>query len=204
MAQRGNAQPSPEMQSVRLSPAPWVATAAGFLVLLLGVMATFAIGIYSGGWHGTMSRWAAGVFPFPAALVDGRPVWVRNVLADTDAFAAYREANPEVQGAQLTREQIQSNVLSRHVQEAWFEQVAHNRGIVVTDAEVDAEFARAAGSGADLGDMLRQFGWSEKEFKRRVIRVYLLQQKLRGALGDEQYQAEIARGEQLTVYFMKK
>lgn len=194
----------PETREVRLSPAPWVATAAGLFILLLGVMATFAIGIYSGGWHGTMSGWAAGVFPFPAAIVDGRPVWVRDVLSDTDAFVAYREAHPEVQGADLTREQIQSNVLSRLVQEAWFEQVAAQRGIVVTDAEVDAEFAAATRGGSELQEMLKQFGWSEAEFKRRVIRVYLLQQKLRGALGDEIYQQEAANAQQVTVYFMKK
>lgn len=201
MAERDNKKMSNE---VRLSPAPWVATAAGLIILLLGLMATFAIGIYSGGWHGTMSRWAAGVFPFPAAVVDGRPVWVRDVLSDTDAFAAYREAHPEVQGADLTREQIQSNVLSRLVQEAWFEQVAGNRGIVVTDAEVNAEFTAAKQNGAELEDMLKQFGWSEAEFKRRVIRVYLLQQKLRSALGDELYQQEASMAAGKTVYFMKK
>lgn len=188
----------------RLSPAPWVATAAGLAVLLPGVIATFAIGIYSGGWHGTMSRWAAGMFPFPAAIVDGRPVWVRDVLADTDAFAAYREAHPEVQGVNLTREQIQSNVLSRLVQEVWFEKVAGNRGIVVTDAEVNAEFDAAKQGGSDLQDMLAQFGWSEAEFKHRVIRVYLLQQKLRSTLGDEMYQKEADQAAKLTVYFMKK
>ena len=188
----------------RLSPAPWVATTAGLAVLLPGVMATFAIGIYSGGWHGTMSRWAAGMFPFPAAIVDGRPVWVRDVLADTDAFAAYREAHPEVQGVDLSREQIQSNVLSRLVQEAWFEQVAAQRGITVTDAEVEAEFAAAKQDGSELQDILAQFGWSEAEFKRRVIRVYLLQQKLRSTLGDELYQKEAARSAEITVYFMKK
>ncbi|MEK7764653.1 MAG: SurA N-terminal domain-containing protein, partial [bacterium] len=142
-----------------------MATTAGLAVLLPGVMATFAIGIYSGGWHGTMSRWAAGMFPFPAAIVDGRPVWVRDVLADTDAFAAYREAHPEVQGVDLSREQIQSNVLSRLVQEAWFEQVAAQRGITVTDAEVEAEFAAAKQDGSELQDILAQFGWSEAEFK---------------------------------------
>lgn len=201
MAERENKKKSSE---VRLSPAPWVATAAGLMVLLLGLVATFAIGIYSGGWHGTMSRWAAGVFPFPAAIVDGRSVWVRDVLSDTDAFAAYREAHPEVQGVNLTRDQIQSNVLSRFVQEAWFEQVAGKRGIVVTDAEVDAEFAAAKQSGSELQDMLKQFGWSEAEFKHRVIRVYLLQQKLRNTLGDEIYQQEAAQAVQKTVYFMKK
>ncbi len=201
MAERDNKKTPP---GVRLSPAPWVATAAGFVVLLLGLMAAFAIGIYSGGWHGPMSRWAATLFPFPAAIVDGRPVWVRDVLSDTDAFAAYREAHPEVQGADLTREQIQSNVLSRLVQEAWFEQVAGKRGIVVSDAEVDAEFVAAKQAGADLPGMLKQFDWSEAEFKRRVIRVYLLQQKLHRALGDELYQKEASQVAGQTVYFMKK
>lgn len=194
---------TPTVESVALGPAPWVATVAGFLVLLAGAGTAFAVGIYSGGWSGTVARRAAAIVPYPAAVVDGRWVLVREVLEDTEAFLAYRDAHPEVDGA-VDRAAIQSNVLSRLVRTARIERLAQERGIVVTQAEVDGEFARAqADAAATLAEALAQFGWSEEGFKRKVIQVYLLQNKLRGVMGEEALDAALARQDGI-VYLMKR
>ncbi len=131
-------------------------------------------------------RLLAAAIPFPAATVDGVSIrWSRwNDL--TRAFVALAEQGKTSISGAASRHDIGRNVLDRLVRNAVLERVAERRGIVVADAEADAEYRRVAKDQDDrqtLDALLRELGWSDADVKREIIRPYLIGRRLSERLG---------------------
>lgn len=173
---------------------PRIVLVAMGLILLVGLFVADATWVYTSRSHGAFSRVSARLLPLPAALVQGRPVWLSNVFADARGFLAWQEMQKNVMpDERLGWEEIEQNVLARHVEMAQLAALAQERGIAVTDAEVDAEFAKT--SDPAIAEMRKALGWSERDFKKNVIAVYLLRNRLAQTLGTAVLDAELAKKE---------
>lgn len=147
--------------------------------------------VYARRDHGVITRIIVRVMPLPAAIVDGRPVWLSDIFSETQGYMAWANDMAAIDDPTPLRtwEDVASNVLSRHVMTAKLRAIASQRGIVVTDAEIKAEYATRTDGEEDR--LRRYLGWSEKEFQQDVIGVYLLEQKLQGTLGLETLAREL-------------
>ncbi len=178
------------------APAP-----ARFPVLLFLAIVVSAIVVLVGGsgaWvygrrgHDMLARALVTVIPFPAAIVDGRPVWLRHVFAETNGFVSWSQKRPAAEATQPNWNTIAADVLLRKIETAKLQALARERGIVVTEAEVEAEYGKKT---AEVDAMRKELGWSEKEFRQEVVAVYLLEQKLRQTLGPDALERELMSNE---------
>lgn len=159
-------------------------------VALLGAIVAAAavgmIGLYVLGSTAAPFRFLADVLPFPAAYVDGQAIRYSEWSEDTRAFVALaEEGKVSIPGA-VSRHDIAKNVMDRLVRNRVLERIAKERGIEVTDAEIDKEYASVAGNDADqktLEAMLKELGWSEVDVKTQIVRPFLLGQRLSERLG---------------------
>lgn len=158
----------------------------GIIIVLLAAPAL----VYGRRHHDVVTRMIVRVMPLPAAVVRGRVVWLSDIFSETQGYLSWEKkivaADP---GTPLhTWEETAGNVLARHVMMAKLRAIAAERGIVVTNAEITAEYATRT----EEEDRLRKdLGWSEKEFQQDVVGVYLLEQKLQGTLGVETLAREL-------------
>ena len=120
-----------------------------------------------------------------AAIVNGQPI----PLADYEAQVALAEASFSRQMSYVDKDeraaalgQVHRQVLDWMIDQMLIEQAATRLGIVVEDAVVEAEFAKAKGSDASqFAKWLKDNGLTEETFRER-LRSELLGTKMRDAV----------------------
>jgi parvulin-like peptidyl-prolyl isomerase len=110
-----------------------------------------------------------------AARVNGQPLTLANFQRERDRSAAGMSVQPATQST------FDAQILQTMIDQVLIEQAAASQGIVVTDAEVDAELAAqsdlAAANGQKLEDVIASQMYTMPEY-REVIRGMLLTQKV--------------------------
>lgn len=110
-----------------------------------------------------------------AARVNGQPITLANFQRERDRSAAGMSVQPATQST------FDAQILQTMIDQKLIEQAAASQGIVVTDAEVDAELAAqsdlAAANGQKLEDVIASQMYTMPEY-REVIRGMLLTQKV--------------------------
>lgn len=111
------------------------------------------------------------VVPLPAAVVDGKVVYVRDVLSERDALVKYygiqgKEAPPE--------HELTSQILDTLVNKQALQNLADRAG-VTADPEglkaAEAQIVEQAGGEEKVDEQLMtSFGWTRDEFRARVLR----------------------------------
>lgn len=172
------------------------AGSAGLLVLLAGII---TLGIYKFQWQGPVTQTIVKIFPYPVAYVNGVAVSYGEYLEDLatlqDFYDRQLEENPQLMESLPSRDDLKQNTLDRLVQNIVMEEEAEKYGVEVTRSDVETEFARVVAAAGSLDTVMEDisdlYGWTEDEFKEKVIRSFLLQQKLGEALSmDETFNAE--------------
>ncbi len=144
------------------------------------------VGLYGFSSDALPFRLMARVFPFPAARVNGELIRYSVWSDDTRAFVGLAEAGKESIPDALTRHDIAQSVLDRLVRNQVLERVAEEKGISITDSEVDAEYLRVTEKKEDAASMkttLKTLDWSVADVKLQIIRPYLLGRRLTERLG---------------------
>lgn len=182
--------PTPAPASARFSVLLFLALVVSAIVVLISGSAAW---VYGRRGHDLLARALVTVVPLPATFVDGRPVWLRDVFAETNGFLAWSQKRPTVTATTPPDwNTVAADVLLRKIETAKLQSLARERGIVVTEAEVDAEYAKKT---SEVDAMRKELGWSEKEFRQEVVAVYLLEQKLRQTLGSDALERELSSNE---------
>lgn len=149
---------------------------------------------------------ATQVIPFPIARQGSRFIAYENYLFEVRRYQHYYENkqsldfNTEVGRQQL--DEYRRRALTKVVNDAYIKQIAKERGITVSDREVEDQITllrsqdRLGSSDELLEDVLQDyFGWSRNDFKR-YAQDNLLQQKVLAALDtDTQGRADAALAE---------
>ncbi|MDE2312375.1 MAG: peptidylprolyl isomerase [Patescibacteria group bacterium] len=105
------------------------------------------------------------VLPFPAALVNGRPLSMSKFLF------RYRLAQATLKTSEqnINDTQLKQQTLSRVITEAQLKQIASGLGVLAGSGQIDLEYRRR---GADP-KQLATYGLTEAEFKSEVIAPYV-------------------------------
>lgn len=110
-----------------------------------------------------------------AARVNGQPITLADFQRERDRSAAAMSPQPATQSA------FDAQILQTMIDQVLIEQAAASQGIVVSDAEVDAELAAqsdlAAANGQNLETVIASQMYTMPEY-REVIREMLLTQKV--------------------------
>lgn len=142
------------------------------LVVAIVVALVAATGIaYAFPPSSTYVRVVSKVVPLPAAIVDGRVVYVRDFLSERDALVTYYTAQQQAipVDADLTKQ-----ILDTLINKAALENLAAKAGVKPDEAQLDtaeAEMTTQAGGEAAMEEQLKtSFGWTRAEFRARVLR----------------------------------
>ncbi len=175
----------------------------GFLILI-GVALVVIIGlslyrVYRVTAEDRFTGTVARALRFAAGKVDGRVIAYSDYTDDLRAIRVARESAKEAnknnqngqynQVADFTDEQLSDQVFWRLVTNILSDKAAKTLGIKVEQKEIDDQKARVVEyyktiQGADAG-LLKDYGWNLNDFSEKVIRPYILQNKLAQAIAGD-------------------
>lgn len=135
------------------------------------------------------------VVPFPVARVKGHFVSYESYYFELNHYIHYYEVQQKTDfstpGGQQQLKDAKSQLLQQVIDKTYIKLIADEKGIRVTDKEVDDQItllrdnSRLGGSNRVYLDVLRNwYNWSEADFKRK-IKDQLLSQKLTALLDTE-------------------
>lgn len=138
-------------------------------------------------------RRVCGILPVPAARLGQKTILYRDFLASRDTLRLFlkSEAAREQSVNVIFDAQAEKSLLEKMLQDAALEELAEQKNIVVTNEELRSFFSdvvsAAASTTSDIGlYLLKNFGWSEEDFRQKVLRPAILEQHLTAELAKEQ------------------
>ena len=176
--------------------------------VLLASLVIFGFGLYRYGWNGGVSQVVTKVLPYPAAIVEGRPIRYSEYQEDLAVLERFYEdeRGRAASGSVFpTREDLKKRVLDRLIKDELAYALAERYGVVVSSDDVKATYdstildqgslaaaggkARAEARAAETLEQL--YGLRPSQFKTRVLHPFLIRQKLEAAIrGDEALNVE--------------
>lgn len=176
----------------------WIAGGAVLLAL-----AAFGFGLYRYGWHGGVTEVVTKVLPYPAAIVEGRPIRYSEYQEDLEVLQRFYEAERGRAAAGSvfpTQEELKKRVLDRLVKDELAYALAERYGVVVSSDDVKETYdttileqtsldaaggkARAEARAAETLEEL--YGLRPSQFKTRVLHPFLIRQKLEAAIHEDE------------------
>ncbi|MCX6779353.1 MAG: peptidylprolyl isomerase [Candidatus Magasanikbacteria bacterium] len=119
----------------------------------------------------------------PAGFVEGKRVSYVEFAQDLQAVeASYKNAPVDQVVQKPTEEEMRKNVWDMLARNAVISKEASKNNIVVSDKDVEDEYAnlvKTVGTEADAEQLIKDnYGWTKDQFKERVLRPFVLSQKL--------------------------
>ncbi len=161
------------------------------LTIILGYLlvgSLFAVLIYGFNWDQSATRWAARIFPLPAARVNGETIWLTTYYRRLAIFEHYAQATAAEQPDLLPEDPLerQQNTLHQLIEGTLLRQEAKKAGITVTKTEVDESFQKIMadnGGEENFKKVLASFyGLTPFQFAQEFIPEELYQDKIRAQL----------------------
>lgn len=159
-------------------------------VAILGsALIILGLGIYKYRWQHPAVVAITRALPYPAVLMgmSGIPFdsYFDDVATLDHYYAAQKESFPDYFTVP-EHNQLEKTVLQRKIEDFFIARLAEQYAVTVTQAEVDDEFQAIldqAESEQEVTDTLDQlYNWTPDEFKERVLRPFLVRQKLQETL----------------------
>ncbi len=176
-----------------------LAVLLGILLGTLVVLAVVAGGIYFLGWSDYKLQQVVKVIPLPAGMVNNKFILLDRYWSDLQALDNFYQYQVE-QGQYKEKppvSELKNIVWERLVNLALLNQLAQQYGLSVTQEEISAEIDKLVnevGSRDKLRENLQEFyGWDLPTFTARVVRPFLLEEKVMSALASDQKYKEEAR-----------
>lgn len=163
-----------------------------FIVALLALglfISLFGYGIYRQHWQSSFVYALSAVVPYPAILVDWEVVRYRTYLDELRTLERYwakERANSNVWLGIPNQDEIRERLINKLVEEKLLEIWARKNSLAVAEEEIDREWRRLQSRESATAEVRAfldsNYGWSGAKFKERVLRPFLLQQKVKTAL----------------------
>lgn len=156
----------------------------GIAVIGVAVLGAFIFGIYKYGWENPAASSVAHALPLPAATVNGNSISYADYLDDLATvrrFFAKQEAQAPGSGTPPSEQELRKGVLDRLVATEILKEEAARYDVKVSQDEIDAEYKKflAQDQTTDAAaQILDLYGWTVDQFKNKVMRPYVMQQKL--------------------------
>lgn len=150
-----------------------------FVVALVFIFSAVGLLAYRQPTNSKIVNGAIRIFPYPAAIVNGDMITLYDWQYE---YFAWKKAS-ELEGSQVSDDQIRSDVLNKLVYDRVLLDFARKYDIKVTDEEMDYELINLAKQDFGTVEKFEQeiketFGWSLSEFKSRILYNSLVNQKL--------------------------
>lgn len=164
----------------------WLVLTLTGIYLLVGGL--FAALIYQFGWDQSATRWAALIYPLPAARVSGEMIWLSNYYRRLKIYEHYDQRVQTEQPNLLPEDPYERKlkVLNELVQTKLLAQQAQKAGIKVSQTDINDTYKKVvdANGGADnFKKVLVDFyGLTPPEFEREFIPEQLYRQKIQDQL----------------------
>lgn len=159
------------------------------IVIFLLIM---AIGVYGYEWNNKYAKGITKVVRFPVALVDYLPISYYNYLIDYNAIAHFNKKQKELSPdtPTQTKEEIKDTVLDKIINDKIVAVYAKNKyDIKVSQEDVDKEYDMIASQSAtpdELETTVKDlYNWDIETFKNRIIKPYIVLDKLQEAMGND-------------------
>ncbi len=169
-----------------------LAVIAGMVVGVVVVLAVVVSGIYFLGWNDYRFQQIVKVVPLPAGMVNNSLIPLDRYWSDLralDNFYQYQVAQGEFK-EKPPESELKNIVWERLVNLALLDQLAQQYGLSVTQKEISAEIDKLVnevGSRDRLRENLQEFyGWDLPTFTARVVKPFLLEEKVMSALASDQ------------------
>lgn len=173
-------------------------------VTFLALVAVFFVGlgiyrVYAKVANDAFSLGIAKALRLPAAKVNGERILVTDYLADLKAITVMRSYDREHngRGADLSDEQMSDQVLLRLASNIVVEQAAKQFGLKIEDSDLAAlrdqvlkQFKTPAEVDAEL---MKRYGWNFSTYEQKVVRPFVLQNKLTEKIQSDQSAREAVR-----------
>ncbi|SRR6056297_3602898 len=160
----------------------------GVLAFIVIGISVFSYGLKAYNWDSPMVKSITKVIPYKAMKVNGNVYRYHEYLDDFDAYKQSMSTQPAEQ--QIADEELKKMVLQTQIDSALLEDLADDYEIELTEEDYDKAFQQVLGL-TDLSDeALEEFegftqetyGWDLETYKEKVIRLYVLSQKLSAKL----------------------
>jgi hypothetical protein len=145
-------------------------------VVVVVLMATFFV--YNSAPTGFLVRFVTAVIPYPVMSIDGTSVSFKDYLSEYDSLVKYFESNEdseeEVPSEIDSREMILKTITNKVI----IQKLAKKHGVKVDQTKVE-EFYVGVVAGEESEEVFEKqiketFGWSTKEFKKRIVESIVL------------------------------
>ncbi|MCA9330259.1 SurA N-terminal domain-containing protein [Candidatus Saccharibacteria bacterium] len=172
-----------------------IVTTAIFITVIVAFFSYTTLALYKIKSNSSFLYGVTRVVPFPIARTGSNFVAYENYLFELRHYIHYYERQQKVdfrsESGQQQLDQFKKRALDKVVNDAYIKQLAREKGITVSDAEVDAEIHivriqnRLGENDKVFEDVLKEYwGWSVDDFKRS-LRQQKLAQKLLPILDPE-------------------
>lgn len=155
-------------------------------IAVIGVAAlgVFIFGLYKYGWENPAASSLAHALPLPAATVNGNTISYADYLDDLATvrrFFAKQGAQAPGSGAPPSEQEIRKGVLDRLVATEVLKEEATRFNVTVSQSDIDSEYQKFLSQDPSTdaaAQILDLYGWTVDQFKNKVMRPYVMQQKL--------------------------
>lgn len=162
------------------------------IVIVLGGLVTVGIGVYKFNWDNSFTNSITNTLPYPVAMVNSHFVSYADYKSDVEALKFFYEKQKELypdQASDWTIEEVRKNVMDRLIEDELASQIAKQKGITVSDGEVNNEFdlivSQATSQEEVEKTILDLYGWTPQEFKDKVLYKFLLRSKLEKSIQED-------------------
>lgn len=180
----------------------WGAAAVIFFIVFTIVFVGF--GIYVLRWENNfVIRNVARVIHYPIMRINGEFISFSEYQKDVETLIKFYNYEADAGGLPVpSYDTMGANILERIKRNKIIEQMAKKEGIEVSKDELNEEFYKImarAGSMETAEQTLKDiYGWSEKDFKKKIVKNIILQEKLKNKLGFN-VDLDVAISEELSV-----
>lgn len=165
----------------------------GLLVLVLVIMVvTVCVRVYRFGSTDKFTTVAAKMLHLPALKINGETISYADYADDLKAIRVMRDFDKTSggQGASYTDEQLSDQVLIRLANNVLIEQAAKQYKVVIDEKEIEdlksrvlSQFKTTAEAETELS---KRYGWDLATYEKKVMRPYVLQNKLSEMMASDQ------------------
>lgn len=170
----------------------------GALGVLILAAIIFGVGIYRFSWGGEVVIKITKVAPYPVAFVNWRMIRYYDYADDVETLKTFFESQGEDLGAALpSDEEMKDQVLDRLIKNELSYQLAKEYGIKISDEDLKKEIQNIVDQSESMESVEQtleeQYGWGIEEFKEKVLKPFLVQQKLQEAISKDETLNQEAR-----------
>lgn len=163
----------------------------GILLILILSSIIFGFGIYRFGWENDVVYKITKVIPYPVAFVNWRPVRFSEYAEDIKALKIFFERQQNNLGAETPEDkELKENVLNRLINNELVYQLGKKYNIKISDNDLEAEVQKIIEqdeSREKVEETLKeQYGWQISQFKIKILKPFLFQQKLQEAISKDE------------------